>query len=123
VTSVLPLAPPRRAELFSVAGEVVGLRAKDATAVLAWHAQKAYTVAMAKGWTLTLGTLADHDRFKRRAAQAMDAYHGLSALEAMRRAYYDDPENPPRLERVFVLFAGPQREICGRGGLRSGDVG
>lgn len=77
---------------------------------------------MAREWTLKLGSLADGERFIRESVRATSPEDGLIALEEMRRAHYDDPENPPGLERVFVLFKGPRREICGRGGVRSGNT-
>lgn len=78
---------------------------------------------MAVNWSLELGTIEDGRRFIRQRAAAMSPEDGLTALEELRRVHYDDPEDPPRLERVFVLFAGPRREVCGRGGLRTGDSG
>ena len=72
---------------------------------------------MGSEWTLNLGTMEDGERFIRERARLMSPEDGLTALEELRRVHYDDPENPPRLERVFVLFTGPRREVCGRGGL------
>jgi hypothetical protein len=82
-----------------------------------------YNDFVAGNWTLKFGTLADGQRFIRESVRSTSPDQGLAALEEMRRAHYDDPENPPGLERVFILYSGPRREICGCGSVRSGNAG
>jgi hypothetical protein len=56
---------------------------------------------MPKNWQL--GTVADNARFIRERARRMSPEEGLTVLEELRSMRYDDPDNPPRLESVFVL--------------------
>ena len=82
-----------------------------------------YNGHMARDWTLKFGELSDNERFIREAARALSPGEGLAALEELRRAHYDDPENPPGLERVFVLSSGPRSALRGGGSVRPGDTG
>lgn len=49
-----------------------------------------------------LGAVADNARFIQERARALSPEEGLSILEDLRAMTYDDPDAPPRLERVFV---------------------
>jgi hypothetical protein len=58
-----------------------------------------------------LGSAKDNERFIRERAQALSPEEGLSILEELRAMTYDDPEAPPRLERVFVLSRRSSRPV------------
>ncbi len=73
--------------------------------------------------TFRLGTLADNERFIREDAQAMTSVQGLMTLEVIPQSYYEDPDHPPRLERVFELSEAPPGSLRGRRVLRDGDPG
>jgi hypothetical protein len=61
--------------------------------------------------TWKLGSVADNARFIEERAQALSPEEGLAILEELRAMTYDDPEAPPRLERVFVLSSRPSRAV------------
>lgn len=60
------------------------------------------------GMMWKLGAAEDNARFIRERAQALSPEEGLTIFEELRAMTYDDPEAPPRLERVFVLSRGPR---------------
>lgn len=66
-----------------------------------------HTGGVAKDPKWQIGSTADHARFTRERAQALTPEQGLTVLEELRSMMYDDPEAPPRLERIFVLGAIP----------------
>jgi hypothetical protein len=77
---------------------------------------------MARPREFKLGSTSDAARFTRERARALSPEEGLSILEDLRSMAYDDPEAPPRLERVFVLSEPKSRALRGARRARTRDV-
>ncbi len=79
------------------------------------------TLACVKAWKL--GSAADNARFIRERARSLVGEEGLRVAEELRATTYDDPESPPRLERVFVLSRGPSSPVRRHRRARARDAG
>jgi hypothetical protein len=70
-----------------------------------------------------LGSVTDNARFIKERAEALTPEEGLGILEELRAMTYDDPEAPPRLERVFVLSSRSSRPVRRARRTRPRDAG